>query len=696
MSVQPIVRDASALRGGPEARQVAVWLALGTASYFLLGLLGRSTIRDGEVLSLVWPAAGASMLMFALTPPRWWGIVAVLVAGSTLALNVLTGATVSEAAVFVVANVLQALTAVLILRGLSPHLIGAGGENQLEQLRDFWSVLAACFIAAAVGATVGGLSRGLLLDGWTPLDGFVWWARNVAGSVAVATTGLLVLGAWQRHRTAGTRLDLRTVTRDTLRARGLEAALLVGLTVALYLLAFVWSDLLPAAFPLLVPTVWAGLRFSPLAVVVHSLAVSATVVVFTLLHQGPFADAGSWRREVLISQLFIGLVFTLGTLLALGRSERLNLTRTLSTAQGSAEGQAQLMSTIIDSMHDGVTLVDERGQVIKRNPAGAEMVRTSPDALNNVRDSGFSMTTTDGRRIANSELPWVRAIAGENVVDQDMVLVFDDGSPSRTLAVSARRLPSQDAQGVGQAVVIYHDVTADRAQRSALESFARVVAHDLLGPLGVVDGWTEMLAHDLEDSQKLTTDEAAPKLDRIRTAVETMRQLIGDLLESSTSRDQQLRSTVVDLEAMARSIAHQHSGVTSGRPPHIEITALPKAYADGAMVRQLLDNLVGNAVKYVVPGEVPRVTITGRHVGEQVEVTVADEGIGIPAAQRDQIFEAFHRADTAQGYAGHGIGLAVCKRIVERHGGRIYARPPLGERGTRIVFTLPAAETGQP
>ncbi len=106
-------------------------------------------------------------------------------------------------------------------------------------------------------------------------------------------------------------------------------------------------------------------------------------------------------------------------------------------------------------------------------------------------------------------------------------------------------------------------------------------------------------------------------------------------------------------------------------------------------MRQLLDNLIANAVKYVAPGSVPRVSVTGREVGDRVEVTVADEGIGIPAAERDQIFEAYHRAHDVEQYDGHGIGLAVCKKIVERHGGRISARPPLGEGGTRIVFTLP-------
>ncbi len=99
------------------------------------------------------------------------------------------------------------------------------------------------------------------------------------------------------------------------------------------------------------------------------------------------------------------------------------------------------------------------------------------------------------------DFPWARAFKGENVIAQDMVLVFDDGSPNRTLSVSARRLPTVTEDGLRQVVVIYHDVTDDREQRSELESFARVVAHDLLGPLGVVDGWAEMLALDLNEKQ---------------------------------------------------------------------------------------------------------------------------------------------------------------------------------------------------
>ena len=102
--------------------------------------------------------------------------------------------------------------------------------------------------------------------------------------------------------------------------------LIVTVTLLLYLAFFV-DPWLPVAFPLLVPTVWVGLRFAPTSVALHSLAVSAAVVVFTLAGRGPFATLETWAQEVLVSQLFVGLVFCLGTLLALGRGERLALTR---------------------------------------------------------------------------------------------------------------------------------------------------------------------------------------------------------------------------------------------------------------------------------------------------------------------------------------------------------------------------------
>jgi signal transduction histidine kinase len=689
-------------------------LVLGALLFAALGLLGRATIIDDHPVSLVWPAAGISMLLFGLTTDRWWVAVAALVAVSTVAVTLATGATRGEAAVFVGTNLVQAIGGVLVLRFLAPNLLGVGGTAPLQLLRQFWAVLTGCLVGAGLAAALGTLARHTVLD--QSVYGFgealVWWGRNAVGSVVVLSTAMLALASWQATRTASPAVQApprvltersdqalqRTLDRaegGSPSARGVEIAMLTLFTVAVYYVVFVKFPSLPVAFPLLLPTVWAGMRFNPLPVAVHSLLVGAGVVSFTVLERGPFTNPTSWQQEVLISQLFIGLTFCLGMLLSLGRTERLALTRTLLEARAGSERQAQLMSTVIDTMRDGVTLLDESGRVLKRNPSGAEMMRTTPDNLQKLDDSSFRLLGVDGHPLTLNELPWVEAFADEHVLVRDILVDFDDGSPRRTLAVTARRLPTTSPDGLRQAVVVYHDVTEERAQRSELESFAGVVAHDLLGPLAVIDGWSEVLAAEVAGRGTLSEEEAAPKLERVRAAAVVMRQLIDDLLESSTSTDSARRHSRVDLESLVGAVAEQHREVSTGVSPTIEVGPLPPVHADRPMIRQVLDNLIGNAVKYVRPGEVPLVRISARQVGELVEVTVDDDGVGIPPTQRDRVFEAFQRGDAVEGYAGHGIGLAVCKRIVERHGGRIQAHAPDGNRGARIVFTLPAAN-GRP
>nr|WP_239320528.1 ATP-binding protein [Planomonospora parontospora] len=108
------------------------------------------------------------------------------------------------------------------------------------------------------------------------------------------------------------------------------------------------------------------------------------------------------------------------------------------------------------------------------------------------------------------------------------------------------------------------------------------------------------------------------------------------------------------------------------------------------MIRQLLTNLIGNAIKYTPPGHAAHVDITGTRTGDgRVCVEIADRGIGIPPGEHQAIFAGFHRAAT--GYTGTGLGLAICQRIVERHGGTITATDNPGG-GARFTFTLPTAD----
>lgn len=687
--------DPTPAPAGPayDARRTAhvvATLLTSVAAYLLMGLVGRAATFPDQALSLVWPAAGGAVLVLCLVPRRWWPVAGGLLALATFGFNFLTGVDALRSAVFVVPNVVQAFVGAVLLRWSVPALLVSGGRQPMVHLRDFLALVGACLVSSFAAVASGTVGLALVNGAWSPLDALLWWGRNSAGSLVVLTMAALFLTALPagvlRADAAGTEQEDRAPSRPW------ELLALVVCSVALYVVDFGYWSNLPLAFPLLVPTVWAGTRFGPRTVAVHSFGLAALVVGCTLTGVGPFAQTASWESQALVSQLFVGLLFGLGILLALGATERRVLHRGLAEARDTAANQATLLSTVIDAMHEGLTVIDQDGLVHLQNPSGEELLHQSLGQDGRVADSCAELRSADGRVLQMEDLPFVRALHGEEVVGDEVHVVVPDRPPARVLSVSAQRLPFATDAGVPQAVVIYHDVTAQRAQRQALESFARVLAHDLKGPLSVVEGWTEMLVHRAEEAESVDSREVLDTLARVGSAAGGMRRLIQDLLESSTARDQQLRLADVDLRSLVDAVVDSHLDRAGAAQASVEVGELPDVHADQAMVRQLLDNLVGNALKYVRPGSRAEVVVRGRQVGDRVEVTVADRGIGIPAQDREAVFGAFHRGAGSDPFEGHGIGLSVCQAIVERHGGDIVARDRAdGRGGTAFVLTLPAA-----
>jgi signal transduction histidine kinase len=272
-----------------------------------------------------------------------------------------------------------------------------------------------------------------------------------------------------------------------------------------------------------------------------------------------------------------------------------------------------------------------------------------------------------------------------------------DSHDSRVFRITATALPGNN--GARQAVVLYHDVTAETRHRDQLATFAGAVAHDLQSPLTTVEGWTEVAADALDTTAG--TDRARDGLTRVARAAARMRGLINDLLTYTATRDADLTPTRVELIDMVNDLAtaRTDAAAASGQPvPQIAVDALDAVHADAGAVRQLLDNLIGNAIKYTAPDVTPRLTVSsirldGSGPDNTVQVTIADNGIGIPAGQHEAIFGSLYRAHPDAGYAGTGLGLAICARIVARHGGAIAAYDNPGG-GSRFTFTLPA--TAQP
>jgi signal transduction histidine kinase len=230
-------------------------------------------------------------------------------------------------------------------------------------------------------------------------------------------------------------------------------------------------------------------------------------------------------------------------------------------------------------------------------------------------------------------------------------------------------------------------ITDLQRSNTELEQFAGVVSHDLAAPLGVVNGYLELLG-DLTGEE----GEGGPARKWINSAtraVGRMQGLIESLLTYAQAGNGPCRleqsdlGDITDQALMDLRPAVRDSGANVAVQPDLPVVA-----CDPTLIRQLLQNLIGNSIKYRHPDRPCRITVSaGKHDGDLV-ISVADNGIGIPEAQRRRVFEMFARVDRSG--AGHGVGLSTCQRIVERHHGRIWAGPTPGG-GTTVSFTMPGA-----
>jgi light-regulated signal transduction histidine kinase (bacteriophytochrome) len=166
-----------------------------------------------------------------------------------------------------------------------------------------------------------------------------------------------------------------------------------------------------------------------------------------------------------------------------------------------------------------------------------------------------------------------------------------------------------------------------------------------------------------------------------------MRILIDDLLEYSRASRLQPEKTEVDTAQLLADILKQHQPLLDEKEATISCKVLPVVYADRTRLRQVFQNLITNALKYQPPGRKPVVEVTGEMKNNSWLFSVTDNGIGIEKAYYDKIFMIFQRLHNRTEYPGTGIGLALCKKIVEQHGGRIWVESEPG-KGSTFYFTL--------
>jgi PAS domain S-box-containing protein len=224
------------------------------------------------------------------------------------------------------------------------------------------------------------------------------------------------------------------------------------------------------------------------------------------------------------------------------------------------------------------------------------------------------------------------------------------------------------------------------ATNKSLESFTSAASHDLRSPLAIIGGYAGLLEQGYADR---LDEKGLHYLAVIRARVKSMARLIDDLLSFSRLTLQELTKTGVDMNRLVAQVAAELPDLGADAPgPAIDVGVLPDAPADPALLRQVWVNLLSNAVKYSSRVAGPRIEVSGRIEGAEAIYSVRDNGAGFDMAHYARLFEVFERLHGDEEFEGTGVGLATVRRVITRHGGRVWAESEVGE-GAVFYFALP-------
>ena len=355
------------------------------------------------------------------------------------------------------------------------------------------------------------------------------------------------------------------------------------------------------------------------------------------------------------------------------------------------------LETLIDTSPVGVVVFDARtGVLVSFNREARRIIgglQTPGYPVEQLLDV-LTFRRADGREIALAEFPLAEALStGEIVRAEEIVMQVPDGRSVTTL-VNATPIRSQDGE-IESFVVTLQDMTSLEELGRLRAEFLGMVSHELHVPLTSIKGSAITL---LDDSSDLDPAELRQFHQIIADQVEHMRELIGDLLDVARIETGTLPVSPEPTEIVSLVDRARNTFLTSGGRHDLNLDLaldLPLVMADRQRIVQVLGNLLSNAARHSLESSVIRVSAVREDF--HVAVTVADEGTGISAEQLPHLFRKFSRTDEdgERETGGAGLGLAICKGIVEAHGGRIWAESEGLGQGARFTFTIPVVEEAE-
>jgi two-component system, chemotaxis family, sensor kinase Cph1 len=369
--------------------------------------------------------------------------------------------------------------------------------------------------------------------------------------------------------------------------------------------------------------------------------------------------------------------------------------------------------TVSESANDWIYWLSKSGEIVYMSPVSASITGYSLEEFQNNPDLLVSVIHPEDRNLytnhvlnfedkrheeiefriisKNGQIKWLTHICaplymqnkflGRRINNRD---ITDRKMAEEELKKYREHLEESVKQRTAELETRTHELARSNAD---LQQFAYAASHDLQEPLRTVAGFVKLL----EKRYKGRLDEKADEFIKFMCdGIERMQLLIKDLLIYSQvdTKERVFKPTncSVALESAIRSL----QSAIEGNEAEVTYVSLPTVMADTSQMSRLFQNLIGNAIKFH-DSKTVRVYVSAERKGDEWIFSVRDNGIGMNSEQADRIFVIFQRLHSKEQYPGTGIGLAICKRIVERHGGRIWVDSELG-KGSTFYFTLPAAK----
>lgn len=381
----------------------------------------------------------------------------------------------------------------------------------------------------------------------------------------------------------------------------------------------------------------------------------------------------------------------------------------LTRSRQALETQKIMLQSVLDSISEGLVAADETGKFILWNPAATRIVglgadNIPPELWNDHYGVYLSDTVTP---FPPEQNPLLLAIQGQSSTSE-MYIRNTELETGVWIEASANPLRSQDGVARG-GVIAFRDITQRKedereirklneelearvVERTAqlqtanqeLEAFTYSVSHDLRAPLRHISGFSKILSE--EYSPSLPPD-AQRHLQRIQEGTRRMGQLVDDLLSLARLGRRELSMRASQLRPLVDEVIEELAPECAGRQIEWKIGNLPFVQCDPSLIRQVFQNLVGNALKYSRPRSPALIELGQISENGHPVIFVRDNGVGFSMKYADKLFGVFQRLHRAEDFEGTGVGLATAQRIVQKHGGRIWAEAELGQ-GATFYFSL--------